>query len=83
MYLLSRDNYLGLYSNDSRPGRNQTSVREGDEEFDTIGGLIAHEMGHVPVRGEVHELGGLRFEVMHTRGGAVKWFRVSPSNTAT
>ncbi len=54
------------------------SVREGDEEFDTIGGLIAHEMGHVPVRGEVHELGGLRFEVMHTRGGAVKWFRVSP-----
>jgi magnesium and cobalt transporter len=59
------------------------SVREGDEEFDTIGGLIAHEMGHVPVRGEVHELGGLRFEVMHTRGGAVKWFRVSPSSTAT
>lgn len=59
------------------------SVREGDEEFDTIGGLIAHEMGHVPVRGEVHELGGLRFEVMHTRGGAVKWFRVSPSNTAS
>lgn len=57
------------------------SVREGDEEFDTIGGLIAHEMGHVPVRGEVHELGGLRFEVMHTRGGAVKWFRVSPTGT--
>ncbi len=59
------------------------SVREGDEEFDTIGGLIAHEMGHVPVRGEVHELGGLRFEVMHTRGGAVKWFRVSPSSATT
>jgi magnesium and cobalt transporter len=31
----------------------------------------------------VHELGGLRFEVMHTRGGAVKWFRVSPASAAT
>jgi magnesium and cobalt transporter len=58
------------------------SVRDGDEEFDTIGGLIAHDMGHVPVRGEVHVLGGLRFEVMHTRGGAVKWFKVSPLDAA-
>ncbi|MBT0569386.1 CBS domain-containing protein [Curvibacter sp. CHRR-16] len=46
--------------------------------FDTIGGLIAHEMGHVPKRGEHAELGGLRFVVMHTKGGAVKWFKVSP-----
>ena len=58
------------------------SVREGDEVFDTIGGLIAHDMGHVPVRGEVHLLGGLRFEVMHTRGGAVKWFKVSPQDAS-
>ena len=58
------------------------AVRDGDEEFDTIGGLIAHDMGHVPVRGEVHVLGGLRFEVMHTRGGAVKWFKVSPLDAA-
>jgi magnesium and cobalt transporter len=49
-----------------------------DDEFDTIGGLIAHEMGHVPKRGEHHTLAGLRFVVLHTRGGAVKWFRVSP-----
>ena len=47
-----------------------------DDEFDTIGGLIAHEMGHVPRRGERHELAGLSFSVMHTRGGAVKWFKV-------
>ncbi|MEI8029663.1 MAG: transporter associated domain-containing protein [Comamonadaceae bacterium] len=49
-----------------------------DDEFDTIGGLIAHEMGHVPKRGEHHTLAGLKFVVLHTRGGAVKWFRVSP-----
>jgi magnesium and cobalt transporter len=46
--------------------------------FDTIGGLIAHTMGHVPKRGEVHELDGLRFVVLHTKGGAVKWFKVMP-----
>lgn len=49
-----------------------------DDEFDTIGGLIAHEMGHVPKRGERHRLAGLEFVVMHTKGGAVKWFKVSP-----
>ncbi len=49
-----------------------------DDEFDTIGGLIAHEMGHVPKRGERHRLAGLQFVVLHTKGGAVKWFKVSP-----
>ena len=49
-----------------------------DEEFDTIGGLIAHRMGHVPKRGEHHVLGGLGFTVQHTRGGAVRWFKVAP-----
>ena len=49
-----------------------------EREFDTIGGLIAHEMGHVPKRGEQHVLSGLVFVVLHTKGGAVKWFKVSP-----
>ena len=47
------------------------------EHFDTIGGLIAHEMGHVPKRGEDIQLGGLHFVVLHTKGGAVRWFKVS------
>jgi magnesium and cobalt transporter len=46
------------------------------DDFDTIGGLIAHELGRVPRRGESAEAGGLRFQVMLTRGGAVRWFRV-------
>lgn len=53
-----------------------------EDHFDTIGGLIAHEMGHVPKRGERHTLGGLNFLVLHTKGGAVKWFKVSPADTA-
>ncbi|CAN7219793.1 HlyC/CorC family transporter [Acidovorax sp. LjRoot194] len=48
-----------------------------DENFDTIGGLIAHEMGHVPKRGEHLQLSGLNFVVLHTKGGAVRWFKVS------
>ena len=49
---------------------------DADEHFDTIGGLIAHEMGHVPKRGEQIHLGGLEFTVLHTKGGAVRWFKV-------
>ena len=48
-----------------------------DVEFDTIGGLIAHELGHVPTRGERFSLGGLDFVVLHIKGGAVRWFKVS------
>jgi magnesium and cobalt transporter len=47
-----------------------------EEEFDTLGGVIAHEMGHVPQKGESISIAGLKFEVMHARGGAVKWFRL-------
>lgn len=48
-----------------------------DQEFETIGGLVADHLGRVPRRGEVVEVAGLRFAVMLTRGGAVRWFRVT------
>ena len=48
-----------------------------DDEFDTIGGLVADQLGRVPRRGESVDVGGLRFTVMLTRGGAVRWFRVA------
>jgi len=56
---------------------------DGDLEvdFDTIGGLIAHEMGHVPKRGERFQIGGLDFQVLHSKGGAVRWFKVSRNET--
>ncbi len=53
-------------------------VQLPDDTFDTIGGLVAHEHGRVPRRGETVEVGGLAFTVMLTRGGAVRWFKVSP-----
>ena len=33
------------------------------DEADTIGGLIIHELGHLPVRGEKVQLGDLLFNV--------------------
>ena len=54
------------------------SGAEGEHRFETVGGLIAHAMGHVPRRGEHHAMGGLDFVVLHTKGGAVRWFKVSP-----
>ena len=57
---------------------NQSFALELPEDgFDTIGGLVAHRLGRVPRRGEAVALGGLRFTVMLTRGGAVRWFRVA------
>jgi magnesium and cobalt transporter len=46
-------------------------------DFDTIGGLVAHQLGHVPRRGESAQVGPLMFSVMLTRGGAVRWFKVT------
>jgi magnesium and cobalt transporter len=53
-------------------------VQLPEEAFDTIGGLVAHEHGRVPRRGETVVVGGLAFTVMLTRGGAVRWYKVSP-----
>lgn len=36
-----------------------------DEEFDTIGGLVIHDFGRVPRRGEALAIGRFRFKVLH------------------
>src|SRR5690554_5770557 len=35
-----------------------------DEEYDTVGGLIMHELGRLPRRGEQLDFGGFRFKVV-------------------
>jgi magnesium and cobalt transporter len=61
------------------------AITLSEDDFDTIGGLVTDEFGRVPRRGEAVDVGGLRFSVMLTRGGAVRWFRVTrvPSTTST
>jgi magnesium and cobalt transporter len=58
----------------------QLATEEEEREFDTVGGLIAHRLGHVPKRGEIAVVAGLNFVVLHTKGGAVRWFKVSPAD---
>ncbi|MDP4302502.1 HlyC/CorC family transporter [Leptothrix discophora] len=53
------------------------------EGFETIGGLVAHQHGQVPRRGEAVEIAGLLFTVMLTRGGAVRWFKVTRAAAST
>jgi magnesium and cobalt transporter len=39
-------------------------TRYSDDEFDTIGGLVMHTLGHLPKRGEKAELGPCHFKVI-------------------
>ena len=77
-FRISGDASLGRVS--EAFGVDLASAREDHDapDFDTLGGLISHEMGHVPRRGEKYVLAGLQFVVLHTRAGAVRWFKVSP-----
>ncbi len=50
---------------------------DAEQSFDTIGGLIMHELGHVPKRGEFFDKDGLRFTALHSSSGVVKWLRVT------
>jgi putative hemolysin len=46
-------------------------VLEDEDEYDTIGGLVFHRIGRVPVPGDQVELGGLRLTVETTDGRRV------------
>lgn len=37
-----------------------------DEEFETIGGIVMHGFGHLPLRGETIKLENFRFKVLHS-----------------
>jgi magnesium and cobalt transporter len=40
------------------------NVALSDEEYDTVGGLIMHELGRLPRRGEVLDLAGFQFKIL-------------------
>jgi len=52
-----------------------------DEEYDTVGGLVMHELGRLPRRGESIEYGGFEFSVTKAdkrRIGALRVQRLEP-----
>lgn len=48
-----------------------------DDEFDTIGGLVAHQFGHVPRRGESVTIGTQRFQVIRADNRRIHLLMVS------
>jgi magnesium and cobalt transporter len=48
-----------------------------DDEYDTIGGLVLHELGHMPRRGETVEIGGLELKVIRADRRRIDTLRVT------
>ena len=52
-----------------------------DEEYDTIGGLVMHELGRLPRRGELIEFGGFEFAVTQTDKRRIESLQVQREGT--
>ncbi|MFT4845760.1 MAG: magnesium and cobalt transporter [Cellvibrionaceae bacterium] len=49
-----------------------------DEEFDTVGGLIMQNFGHLPKRNEITELNGFSFRVLYSDNRQIHLLRLTP-----
>jgi len=55
----------------------ETGAAFSDEEFDTVGGMVTAEFGHLPEVGEETAIGGFLFHVTEADDRRVQEFRVS------
>ena len=53
------------------------ATRYSDEEFDTVGGLVAHHFGHMPRRGETVRIGDCTFNVQRADSRRVHALQVT------
>ena len=53
-----------------------------DDEYDTLGGLIMHELGRLPKRGEVLDFSGFRFRVLRADRRRIHSLEVSRVSSA-
>lgn len=60
----------------------QTGSAYSDEEFDTIGGMVTSEFGHLPEAGEEIAVGDYLFHVTQADDRRVQQFRVSRNQAA-
>ncbi|WP_419533281.1 HlyC/CorC family transporter [Endozoicomonas sp.] len=56
----------------------QFATKFPDDEFDTIGGIVMQEFGHMPTRNESVEISGFRFDVLNADGRRIRLLRVTP-----
>ena len=59
------------------------AVALSDEEYDTVGGLVMHELGRLPRRGELLEFGGFRFKVQRADRRRIHALEVTRIDGAT
>lgn len=52
-----------------------------EEEFDTIGGVVLREFGHLPRRGETLDLAGLRFTIANADNRVIRLLQVTRSES--
>lgn len=81
-----KDELIRAYNHDQFVVKALTPVVEFNRHFktnlqskqvETIGGLVAQSLGHIPKRGESLELGGLEFNILHADKRRVRLLRVS------
>ena len=53
------------------------ATRFRDDEFDTIGGIVMQEFGHMPKRKEFVEISGFRFDVINADGRRIRLLKVT------
>ena len=53
----------------------------GDDEFDTIGGIVMQALGHVPKRGELVTIDELEYKVLRATNRRISLLEVSPKAT--
>jgi magnesium and cobalt transporter len=56
----------------------QFNAELSDEEFDTIGGIILHELGYLPQRNETVIIGNFQFKVLNADNRQIHLLRMSP-----
>lgn len=53
------------------------------EEFDTVGGLVIHQLGKMPTLGDSVEMSGISLQVLATVGRRIKKVKVTRANAET
>ncbi len=53
-----------------------------DDEFDTIGGIVMHALGHVPKRGESVKINHLEFKILRSSNRRIDLLEVSPASNS-
>ncbi len=57
-------------------------ARFSDQEFDTVGGLVTHQFGHLPKRGETISIGEFDFQVARSDNRRLHMLRVTVRSKA-